>query len=322
MSLRHINSAFFSLVWVCKALCLLLITSTARPQTIGVTDSVGNTVLWIENGKISDAATHALHYTVKGNLIFHGDSESRHNILYMLNRPDIFSKKPAHLIIKKTDQPLLTTLKGKIFLGSAPYQDALMIGWLQKTDSSVVLLQAEKSKPVFEIRSNQIPAAQVLAVVTIFLSKYKIDQAIVDSLNARARMQPRQPGTGSIRRLWSSSGNEDFVWDGTIVRNRWNFNDYECWIFDGTTLKRAYFDTGEDLIWDGKILKRKWINDNAYFVVEGNSIRRVFGDLQDEFYIQGNIVRRAFTTFGSDEWEINGDIPLPVVILVVFRMVR
>jgi hypothetical protein len=309
--------------FVCLAV-IVLFSFNVYPQSnlIAVLDSNKTTILTIQNEKIVVSSGNNTIYTVKGNLIFAGDSDNKNDIVFMLNAPDVFSRKTAQLLVKKDNQPLLTATKGKIFLGAVTNRKELQLGALEKTDSSVVFLNTGKTKPVFEIKSNRISSAQMMAVVTYFMAIYEMDKALLDSLSARAQQNAMPAGTGTIRRLWSSGGNEDFVWDGRVLRNRWNYNEFEQWEFDGQTLRRAWFNTGEDFEWNGKTLQRKWLNDNALFTVDGNSIRKVFGETHDEFYIQGNIIKRAFTTIGTDEWEVNGEIPLPVIILVVFRIAR
>jgi hypothetical protein len=303
---------------------LLGISFCAQSQTnsISVIDSNRATILFIQNENIIDAADNSIIYTVKGNLIFSGNSEKNDDILFKLNAPDIFSKKATQLITHKDNKPILTTSRANIYLGANDYRKELLTGQYEKTDSSFVFKREEKAKPLFEIKNNKLSSAQLMAIATIFIAKYKIDQALLDSLSARAAEQQTPSGTGTMRRLWSSGGNEDFVWDGYILKNRWSFNDFEQWSFDGETLKRAYYDTGEDFVWNGKTLQRKFVANGEMFELEGNTIRKVYGSAEDEFYIQGNIVKRAWTTIGSDEWEVNGELPVPIIMLIVYRIAR
>jgi len=305
-------------------ICFCVISLCAKSQTnsIEVLDSNRTVILFIQNEHIINASDSSIISTVKGNLIFNGNSEKKEDIIFMLNAADIFSKKPAQLIIEKDKKPLITTTKAEVYLGAVTGRKELFMGQFFKTDSSCTFKKDENEKPLFEILSNKLTSAQLMAVATIIIAKYKIDQALLDSLSARAAEQQMPLGSGTMRRLWSSGGNEDFVWDGYILKNRWNYNEYEQWSFDGETLKRAYYDTGEDFVWDGKTLQRKWMTNGDMYELEGNTIRKIYGNTEDEFYIQGNIVKRAWTTIGSDEWEVNGELPIPIIILIVFRIAR
>jgi hypothetical protein len=302
--------------------CCCIVSFFAKAQPVAVVDSNKTTTLIIENNQIIDVSGNTIIYTIKGNLIFSGDSDRKEDIIFMLNAADIFSKKTAQLISQKDNKPILTTTKGKIYLGATSYRKELFLGAMERTDSSFVFRKEEKTNPLFEIRSHTITSAQLMAVTTIFMAKYKLDEAILDSLSAHAAENELTAGAGTMRRLWSSGGNEDFVWDGKILKNRWSFNDFEQWTFDGETVRRAYYDTGEDFVWDGKTLKSKWGTRGDVFEVDGNTIRKVYGSTADEFYIQGNIIKRAWTTIGTDEWEVNGELPIPIIILIVFRIAR
>ena len=128
-------------------------------------------------------------------------------------------------------------------------------------------------------------------------------------------------GTGTIRKLWGNN-NQDYIWDGKILRNRWNNNEFEQWTFDGTYISRAYFDTGEDFEWDGTTLQSRWNMNGQAYTLQGSSIKAIYGNNNDEFFIQGNIIKRAWTAVGNDEWEVNGEIPIPILMMVVFRIIR
>lgn len=315
-------SRFFSYAQIGLQIFFQLLVACIYAEGVAVTDSMKKLIFLIQNDKIISVVNGSVIYTVKGNLVFTGDSEQRADIVFMFSSSDIFSRKGGQLLLMKNQQALFTVLRGKIYLGAAGYRDELLLGEIRKTDSSMVFMNPRNERPVFQIHSSHVSPAKVMAIVRLFFLMYNMEQAILDSLSARAQQHPFPQGAGTIRRLWSATGKEDFVWDGRILRHRWHFNDFEHWWFDGQTLRRAYYQTNEDFEWDGHTLRRKWLNDSAHFVVEGNTIRRVFGDLQDEFHIQGNIIKRAFSTYGADEWEVAGEVPIPIIILVIYRIAR
>jgi hypothetical protein len=99
-------------------ICIVPFYAVAQPSNIIVADSNKATTLIIENTHIIDVAGNQVLYTVKGNLIFSGNSENKEDIIFMLNAADIFSKKTAQLIAAKDNKPILTVSKGKVYLGT------------------------------------------------------------------------------------------------------------------------------------------------------------------------------------------------------------
>jgi hypothetical protein len=127
--------------------------------------------------------------------------------------------------------------------------------------------------------------------------------------------------SGTIRKLWNT-GTEEFVWDGETLKRKWNSFDYEEWTFDGITLKRLWYPGQEEMEWDGKVLRRKWYSSNDEFEYDGSVIRRRWGTATDGFLIQGNIIKRAYDNAMEDQWEMDGKIPIPIIAIVVFGLLR
>jgi hypothetical protein len=291
-------------------------------QSVLVKDSSGTTMLSVElvSGNIQELATKTTVYTTKGNLVFAGNSDKKEDILFMLKGTDVFAKKSGTLLLKSNNETVFTFNKGRVWLGNSMFNTPMLIGTFENKNNNITFSLAE-TKNILFVTENKLNTAQLMAVLTYFVVVNKIDEQLLEAAKQTAPPQSAL-GNGTIRRLWGTGGNEDFIWDGKILKNRWGFYDYEQWAFDGTNLYRAWYDTGDDFVWDGTTLQRKWGTDNNVFVKDCNSIRAVYGSNNDEFFIQGNIVKRAWVATGSDEWEINGDIPVPIIMMIVFRLVR
>jgi hypothetical protein len=316
-----VKCAFFNnktaiLLWL---LCAIHLLSTA--QNISVKDSSGNALLSIDviSGLIKISQSEEVIYNTRGNLVFNGNASNKEEILFMLKGTDVFSKKGGSLILNSNSQAIFTFTKGKVWLGNSIFNSSLYMGAFEKNENKTIFKLADTIL-LFETEA-KLNAVQSIAVLAYFVATYKIDEALIEAAKTN-NTNTTALGQGTIRKLWGNASNQDFIWDGKVLKNRWGFNDYEQWAFDGTNLYRANYDTGEDFVWDGQTLQRKYGADNSVFVKEGNSLRSVYSNTNEEFFIQGNIVKRAWTTIGTDEWETNGDIPVPIIMMVVFRLVR
>jgi hypothetical protein len=237
----------------------------------------------------------------------------------MLNTSDLFLKKGGRLLLKENNETIFSFSKGNVWLGASTSNNTLLIGKFEKENASrLVFRLANNNEMLFAVNAS-VSATQAMAALSYFVVTQNIDKQLIEAAEAVAKSAPTL-GAGTIRKLWGN-GNEEFIWDGKILKNRWRIDEYEQWTFDGNYIYRAWFDTGEILAWDGKTLRRNFAENNM-FVQDGNALRAVFGNGNEEFYIQGNIVKRVWVSLGNDEWEINGEIPIPVIMMVVFRIAR
>ena len=44
-------------------------------------------------------------------------------------------------------------------------------------------------------------------------------------------------------------GSDEFVWDGYMLKRKWNSFDYEEWTFDGVSLRRMWYAGNEEFVW-------------------------------------------------------------------------
>lgn len=289
---------------------------------ITVFDSTGNKALQIENEVLSILQNDTITpvFTIKGNIIFSKLSQKREDILYLITGNDITSKKGGQVISSANNKALYTFSKGKLFLGSSLYDKRMYAGYFEViTNSQTAFFITTQNKPLFYIDAVDIQASLLLAIMVYFIQSQQVDVKHFAKLETQ---QPVSSGGGTIRRLWGNNNQEDFIWDGLILKKRWNFNEFDQWKFDSTYISHAFFDTGEDWQWDGTTLQSRWNSNEQAYVWQGNSLKTVYGNAADEFYIQGNIIKRAWTAVGNDEWEINGEIPIPIIMMVVFRIVK
>jgi hypothetical protein len=94
----------------------------------------------------------------------------------------------------------------------------------------------------------------------------------------------------------------------------------EDWIYENNRLFRRWSPGNEELVWDGQTLQRTFFESQDVFTYNGRTIRWAYGDIRSEFIIQGNIVKRVQSSGRDESWEINGDLPIPIIMMVVFGL--
>lgn len=292
----------------------ILFCFTALAQTGTVTDSSGQVVLRM-NGPSVLSADGKVVFTVRGNLVFEGESDKKKHIVLMINSTDIFSKKAGNVLDKDNDQ-VYGLYEGAFYLGNRGMEDRFMIGYYTDGPGSTKLTLP--SGEVLATVSGEVLTNGMLVAVFHYMNReLDLDEA-AKNVMADIIIQ-EEASRGIIKRMWNA-GDDEFVWDGYVLKRRFNSFDYEEWTFDGTTLKRLWYSNSTEYTWDGTYLKSRWGSANQEFVWDGRSIKSRFGTGDNEYIIQGNVVKPMWDSTGDKEWELNGNIPVPVIALVVFEL--
>ncbi len=310
-----------------SALCFFLITfySTVFSQTISIQDSSGKTILLLEKDRLKSAEDSSVIFTIKGNIVFEGASDNQKDIALLIKTDNIFSKKKiGYGLDAKQENTLFSMRNGGFFYREQnTFQQDWLMAHFRKDDKGSYELYREDSDDVLcRFFTPAITTGNLAAIAFHFIRSEELDLAKAERLKFSGDATTDITKTsGSIRRFWNT-GMDDFSWDGYVFKRRWNSFDYEEWTFDGTVLKRLWYPGEEEYIWDGSILRNRWYASYDEFEWNGTTLRRRFGTSADEFILQGNIVKRSFDGSGRDDWQIDGNLPIPLIALVVFGLIR
>lgn len=300
---------------------IVFLSLTAWVQQGYVTDSVGRKILGIKGNTITDVNGQVI-FTVRGNLVFEGTSEKKKDIVLAVGSENILGNKSGKILTGNMKETLMGVRAGHFYFESMPTDDErFVVGYYQTTEGSFQSVYDHAGKPVADVYGEAISNGQLAAIFYLLYEQYDLDapvREVLADLNVN-----NGTGQGTIKRLWST-GDDEFIWDGHMIKRRFNSFDYEEWTFDGRILKRLWYEGGIEYEWDGSTLRQRWSTGDGTleeFTWDGRVLRRRWNTGNDEFIIQGNIVKRMWDT-GNDEWQIDGDMPIPVIALVVFGLMR
>ncbi|CAN5444676.1 hypothetical protein BH09BAC1_BH09BAC1_06010 [soil metagenome] len=308
------NKAWLALVG------LLFMLSTLVAQT--VTDATGHLLYTLQDGVIYDAQSKPL-ITAKGNLLFKGASESKDDIVLLIGTENVFSDKSANAIGSDLQTTRFVMGKGGFYLPGYGLSDGYIIAkYTLGSKGDLVLLAGQPAVILANVKGDNWTTGELTAIFYLLNEQYQLKELLTANVGA-GNLPNNQPKTGNVatlRRMWNT-GEDDFSWDGRILKRRWNSSDFEEWEFDGRYLHRVWYDDGVDYEWDGKILKRRFNAGTEEFEWDGRVLRRRWNTGNDEFTMQGNVVKRMWDT-GNDEWEMTGEMPIPVIAMIVFGLIR
>lgn len=292
-----------------------------KSQTIQIT-SLGQEILFeidTANKVIKDAKSNVVLYSIKGNLTFAGISEKKRDIIFLLNGTDIFSRKGGYLVLNAKKETYMSFTKGRFYLGESVLNKDMYIGEFEKQNNGTIVFKFGEDSTVLFQTSSKMSAPYLVSVLAHLMAQHEIDKNLLGIENSSGPDFTESKGT--IRKLWDNK-QTTFMWDGIVLKSKWTYNDFEQWTFDGTIIQRKWYDTGDEWIWDGTKLQSRWNSGSNVFVKEGNTLRALYGNAHEEYLIQGNIIKRAWTQDENEEWEVNGEIPIPLMMMIVFKIIR
>lgn len=261
-------------------------------------------------------------FTIKGKIIYTGDSDRRRNMLWLVQIPNFQGSRSGKLTRPNRREADYTSHRSAFYHGNAIMDRRInrMLNF-EHDDEKIALKKGLENTPTGHVKGDLENISGIhYAVIFAFMKDYlNLDAYVMNQISDWGGFEQKSLGQGTIKRLWDGTRSE-FIWDGKILKKRW-VSDGDEWEFDGRILRNAWSGTDDEFEWDGQVLRRRWGSSPDEFILDGNTIRPRFGGGQS-YVIQGNIVRKQFGSVDRDEWEIQGDIPIPIIILIVYRVIK
>lgn len=304
------------------SICLLLFMSIAMWAQQGyVSDTTGAVLFKLDDTQIL-TPTDEVKFSITGNILFKGESQKKRDIVMLVNSNNVFGNKLGRGLADDMRTPIFNIYQGHFYLGGYATKDEYLMAYYKKADDGSIEVYKYDNTRLATIYGEALTNGQLAISFYLLMQQYGLDEETRENLATmltEAGQNFRQSGT--IRKLWNT-GDDEFIWDGYTIKRRFNSFDYEEWSFDGRTLRRAWYDGGSEYVWDGQTLKEQWSNTNEEFIWDGKIIRSRWSQTGKSFQVQGNIVRPVWDSTGDEEWQIDGNVPIPIVIMVVFGLLR
>lgn len=301
-------------------LILLLAAPKLWAQQAYIKDPAGNILFEITDGNVFDQNGKQIN-TLRGNILFRGVSDKKKDMELLIQSTDIFSAKEGKGLSSDLKETYFSIYKGAFYLEDYPTEDdTYRLGYYERQDDGSYKLYG----PEDSLAGTFYGEIQSSAIFTtlFYLTMQENDwTAIVRNRIPQEDVFAHTGTGGTIKRSWNT-GDDEFVWDGFTLKRRFNSFDYEEWTFDGHTLKRAWYEGGAEYTWDGKTLRPQWTNSEDEIVWDGSVLKKRWSAADDAYVVQGNIVKKQWDSTGDDEWEIDGDVPIPIIAIIVFDLLQ
>ena len=276
-------------------------------------------LFYVSNNEIYSADKHELLYFQKGNIFFSGSTDDRQNIFLMTTSMNPSSDK-LELIYEKDSRVEAFSFKQHKFYTGKPETDEL------KEVSELIRIEKSKKWLAFYSSINDsllayydndsLPSSTAILVAYTLIKKFELEKKIV--IQPKPTVQTNSYST--IRPMWGNATGNEWMWDGNILRPRWNVDPRLAWTFDGQTIKPYY---GNNIYaqysWDGETFKPVWRNNRAEeWSWDGRLMKPTWDtDWANQYLIESGVVKPWSNVHTEKEWRLDGDIPLPLIILIL-----
>lgn len=295
-----------------KYLLLLFALFAWANAQVPVLDLNSDTLYLLNDKDLSKKDGEVL-YSFQGNIVFKGASTSYKKIEFTLAIDSLQQKKEGKIYNSKGASSAYTLKESILYFTKQEQKLALAI--FAETDQSWAIYNALNDSLLAFIPNKDLSNASLFAVYFALWNDLKLETQINDAL------QVNSPSDG-IAYMQQVFGNGIvWIWDGRyLYPNGANSSSSMFWILEGDKLyPRNYPRTQEEWQWDGSSLKPYWGgNPQGQWTWQNGILRQVWNNnYQNEYFIEDGVIRKRFGSFGDNEWEIHGDIPLPIITAVV-----
>lgn len=277
-------------------------------------------VFFVSNNEIYSPDKKQLLYFQKGNIFFNGATDERKNIFLMTTSMNISSDK-LELLYEKDDRKAAYSFSSyKFYSGTIESEDSR-----EKNE----LIHIEKSKKWLAFYStindsllayyndDSLSSPTALIVAYILIKKFELDKKLAEQPK---QLPFRTNSYSTIKPVWGNATANEWMWDGKVLRPRWNVDQRLAWTYDGQTVKPLYGNNIYDQYsWDGEIFKPVWRTNRAEeWSWDGRLMKPVWDtDWANQYLIEEGIVKPWSNVHTEKEWRLDGDIPIPLIILII-----
>ena len=304
---------------------ILLISSAVRAGNSFVFLGDTTKLFFASNNEIYSPDKKQLLYFQKGNIFFNGAADSKENIFLLSTSMDIGSDKLELLYEKDNRQPSYSFTGNKFYLGKTVSEDLRQkteLIHIQRIKKWLSFYASATDSLLAYYAADSLPGSTAIIVAYTLVKNLGLEK----SPNLPRFEQTVQTNTYStIKPIWGNQTMNEWMWDGKILRPRWNVDPKLAWTFDGQTIKPQF---GNNIYaqysWDGEIFKPVWrSNRNEEWSWDGRLMKPIWEtDWANQYIIEDGVVKPWSNVHTEKEWQMQGDIPIPLIILILSGIAR
>lgn len=266
-----------------------------------------------------------LLYFQKGNIFFNGSTDERQNIFLLTTAMNLNSEKLESVFERDNREASYSFQNNKFYFGKTESDDLrpnIELIHVERTGKWLSFYASYNDSLLAYYRADSVlPSASVLVAYTLS-RKYALPKKIV----VQQTSLPFENAPYSyIKPIFGNITANEWLWDGKILRPRWNTDPHLAWTFDGETVKPYISNNVYDQYgWDGEIFKPVWRTNRAQeWSWDGKRLQPTYStDWANQYNIENGVIKPWSNVHPEKEWQVDGEIPIPLIILVVSGIAR
>lgn len=272
------------------------------------------------NNEVYSAGSHQLLYFQKGNIFFNGVSDDKQNIFLLTTSMNPGSHQPELIYEKDNRMPVYSFTDNKFYYGniqSGDLKEKTELIHIERIKKWLSFYGSHNDSLLAYYNADSLPGSTAILVAYTLIKKYDLDK----KNSSRQTTAPFQTSDyATIKPVWGNTTANEWLWDGKVLRPRWNVDPRLAWTFDGSTLKpQNSSNIYQQYEWDGENFKPIWRTNQAEeWTYDGRLIKPTYDtDWANQYLIENGVIKPWSNVHSEKEWNIDGQIPVPVIILIL-----
>lgn len=306
---------------------LLVIFSLAKSGNGFVYLSDTSKLFYASNNEIYTPNGKELLYFQKGNIFFRGTTDERQNIYLMVTSLNTASDKLELIYEKDSRQPAYSFSKNKFYPGkieSDDFRERTELIHVERMKKWLAFYSSYNDSLIAYFNADSLPSSATILVAYTLIKRFDLEKQM--AVKQQLPLQTTdEPAYATMRPMWGNATANEWMWDGKVLRPRWNVDPRLAWTFDGKTIKPMYGNNiYQQYEWDGENFKPIWRTNRAEeWTYDGRVMKRIYDtDWANQYVIDSGVLKPWSNVHTEKEWRLEGDIPVPLMILIISGIAR
>jgi len=278
-------------------------------------------LFFVNNNEIYSSNGKQLLYFQKGNIFFSGTSDERQNIFLLTTSMNPASEKLESVYEKDSREASFSFTANKFYSGKTESDDLrprTELIHVERLKKWLAFYASYNDTLLAYYNFDSLPPYAAIIVAYTLAKKFELEKKIAIQQTTQKVFQNNTYAT--IKPFWGNTSANEWIWDGKTFHPRWNVDPKLAWTFDGQTVKQYYGNNiNLQYNWDGETLKPIWRTNRAEeWSWDGRQIKPIWDtDWANQYTFEDSLLKPWSTNHPEREWQIDGDIPMPLIILVI-----
>jgi len=279
----------------------------------------GSILLSVRDHLILDGQGRPM-FNMRGNIIFFGNGQANEDMAYLVRGRNLFARETGIVYDPSMEQALFSMRKGRFYLGGDLDPNRLLFRVKGNGEYIFGIFDGLTDSLLAEVEGRGWTNVNLVAALILLNNYYRQDSVVIAERPDISLYADEGEVIGMIRPAWRDDFLQEWTWNGHVLKPFWGNRPEDEWTFDGKYLRPYWgFDRMEEWAWDGEFLKPAWNNDPKFIYQWDGELLRPFWEYRqsEEWVIEDGNARPKWSTDPNREWIIEGEVPLPVIALVI-----